>query len=108
MMLHVLARRIAALGLLAVSVCGSALGQEAGAKWHCLPDAETALQVGLHILTAKYGEQLVAKSQPYKAVAAGDRWLIVPNSPPGMRGGGKPELALSIENAEILSIGLSR
>jgi hypothetical protein len=89
-------------------MCASVAAQSPTMAHDLVPDAETALKVGLAILEASYGKTLVDDGQPYEAVLQGDQWWIVPHTAPGMRGGGKPELSLSKKDARVLSISLSK
>jgi len=72
-----------------------------------IPDAVTALKVGTAILEARYGEALFRKGLPYKAVLHNGEWLMVAADGPE-KGGGTPELALSMKDCRVRRISISR
>lgn len=90
-----------------------------------IPDQETALAVGLAILNAYYGRDLVARYEPYRAVLTRENWAILGTSAadierqelqrklqPGYviiaSGGGTPEIEIRKKDSKVLSLALSR
>ena len=74
-----------------------------------VPDEATALKVGIAIMTAYFGEELITKFEPYQAVLLEGKWAMMGDSPAhkedrreqerlgpdyfiSVRGGGAPEL----------------
>ena len=79
-----------------------------------ITDAETALKIGKIFLNRYYGEDLVARYEPYRAILQGDEWEIG-GTPPGfpaentMRfGGGQPELSITKKDARVTRIALAK
>ena len=52
-----------------------------------VPNAETAVAIGVAVLGPIYGEANVAKDQPYKATLAGGIWTVRGTLPPQTTGG---------------------
>ena len=79
-----------------------------------IPDAETALKVGVPILEKYYGKELVDRYQPYRAVASRDEWAVMGTSLSNRdqltseRGGGFPTISISKKDARVSRIALSR
>jgi len=90
-----------------------------------IPDEATALQVGVAILTAYFGKELVARFEPYQAVLLYGKWAVMGDSPVhkearreqerlgpdhfiAVRGGGAPEITLSPIDARVEHIALAR
>jgi NTF2 fold immunity protein len=73
-----------------------------------IPDATTALKVGTAILEARYGEELFRKRLPYKAVLYNGEWLVIADRPATEKGGGTPELKLSMKDGRVTRISWSR
>ena len=90
-----------------------------------IPDEATALLVGVAILTAYFGKDVVKQFEPYKAVLMFGRWAVMGDSPAhkearreqerlgpdyhiSVRGGGAPELTLSPTDARVEHIALAR
>jgi hypothetical protein len=59
-------------------------------------------------LEARYGEELFRKGMPYTAVPYNGEWLVVADRDSSERGGGTPELALSMKDGRVSRISLSR
>jgi NTF2 fold immunity protein len=81
-----------------------------------VPDAETALKVGRAILDRYYGEEMVRRYEPFRAMLQGEEWWIL-GSPAVSRehdqsaarvtmGGGFPELSLHKKDARVASVKL--
>ena len=90
-----------------------------------IPDEATALLVGVTILTAYFGQDLVQAFEPYRAVLMFGKWAVMGDSPAhkearreqerlapdyhiSVRGGGAPELTLSPTDARVEHIALAR
>ncbi len=90
-----------------------------------IPDEATALLVGVAILTAYFGQDLVQQFEPYRAVLMFGKWAVMGDSPAhrearreqerlgpdyhiSVRGGGAPELTLSPSDARVEHIALAR
>ena len=101
-------------------VAGSPFGRR-----DLIPDEVTALQVGIAILTAYFGKELVARLKPHQAVLLHGKWAVMGDSPMhrearreqerlgpdhfiAVRGGGAPEITLSPTDARVGHIALAR
>ncbi len=78
-----------------------------------IPDAETALKVGRAILDKYYGEGLVRKYEPYRAISdpQGENWWVSGSREDGPIqgvGGGFPELSIAKKDARVTRIALSK
>ena len=90
-----------------------------------VPDEETALAIGLAILVAQYGRDLVARYEPYRVVSAQTNWAVVgtseahagasrlqrqlgPENLVIVRGGGAPEILISRKDSRVLAIARAR
>ena len=79
-----------------------------------IPDAETALKIGLAILERYYGDALVRRYEPYRVSpdpGHAEVWIVFGSredkSVTG-RGGGFPELSIARRDARVTRIALSR
>jgi hypothetical protein len=79
-----------------------------------IPDAETALKIGLAILERYYGDALVRRYEPYRVSpdpGHAEEWIVFGShedkSVTG-RGGGFPELSIARRDARVTRIALSR
>lgn len=79
-----------------------------------IPDAETALKVGIAILERYYGDALVRRYEPYRVSpdpGHPEVWMVFGSredkSVTG-RGGGFPELSIARRDARVTRIALSR
>jgi hypothetical protein len=92
---------------LVIAFLAAAAAQPRNVNRDLIPDAVTALKVGIAILEAYYGEKLVRE---FKAVMNDDDWSISPDRyrPLGLAGGGDPYIEISKKDARVLSIYLSR
>ena len=82
-----------------------------------IPDEATALLVGIAILTAYFGKNLVQQFEPYKWAVMGDspahkearreQERLGPEYHISVRGGGAPELTLSPTDARVEHIALA-
>jgi hypothetical protein len=79
-----------------------------------IPDAETAVNVGRVILERYYGEGLVRRYEPYRAILDpqhGEEWWVLgsrEDARTGGFGGGFPELSIARKDARVLRIALSK
>jgi hypothetical protein len=79
-----------------------------------IPDAETALKVGRVILERYYGDDLVRRYEPYRAVLNphhGEEWWVLGSREDGRTGGfggGFPELSIARKDARVLRLALSK
>lgn len=95
--------------ILITSVLGDAIAQSLAGDRDAIPDAATALRVGLALLEAHYGVEVVKEGQPYEAVLLRDEWLVVPHKPvPGTYGGGRPNISLSKRDGQVTTMALSK
>jgi len=78
-------------------VCGKKYNKD------IIPDAQTAIKVAEAILLPIYGENSIAKEQPFKAELSGETWTIKGSMSPN-REGGVAIVTLSKVNGQILSI----
>ena len=83
-------------------------------KRDVVPDEAAALKIGLAVMEAYFGEKHVAAGKPNKAVRLQlvgqiEFWGVVSDTnPPGVFGGGHPEIALSAKDGRVLQINYSR
>jgi hypothetical protein len=61
-----------------------------------VPDEKTALSVGLAVMEAIYGKAHVRAAPHYKVLSDGDAWVIFADLPPGILGGGFPEVRIAM------------
>jgi hypothetical protein len=76
-----------------------------------IPDAETALKVGTAILEKYYGDDLVHRYGPYRAIPREDQWWVMGSREDGSTeglGGGFPEISIAKKDGRVLRIALSR
>jgi hypothetical protein len=80
-----------------------------------IPDAETALKIGLAILERYYGHALVRRYEPYRVSpdpGHAEEWIVFGShedkSVTGCGGGGFPELSIARRDARVTRIALSR
>ena len=95
-----------------------------------VPDAATALTIGLAILTAYYGKEFIERFHPYRVAAlklgpAGEDWAVMGTSDAQreaaaeqerlgpdffvkVSGGGAPEVVISKKDARAVQICLGR
>lgn len=90
-----------------------------------IPDEATALTIGIAILTAYYGKDIVDRFRPYRVASLQENWAVMGTSSAQteantkqnalgpdnfllVRGGGAPEIAVSGRDSQVLSLGLSR
>jgi hypothetical protein len=52
-----------------------------------VPNEFTAISIAVAVWTPIYGEDAISKQQPYKAVLAGDTWIVEGSLPRNMVGG---------------------
>jgi len=87
-----------ALSLIALTSCGSALGQQAEGSSQSLihsyvppngfvPDEATATRVAEAILIAIYGREQISSELPLKAKLVGDVWYVEGSHPQDFAGG---------------------
>jgi hypothetical protein len=78
-----------------------------------IPDAATALTVGMAVLRAHYGADALRRYLPYKAGLSGpenDQWCITRKLPKGLigrKGGGHPDVCLSKRDGRVLRFFIS-
>jgi hypothetical protein len=90
-----------------------------------VPDEETALTIGVAILNAYYGKELVDRHVPYRAVLMRDSWAVMGTSSADVEvealrqnlrpgsvviavGGGAPEMEISRKDSRVVSLALAR
>lgn len=89
-------------------------------------NAETALRIGLRAIEERFGQAILEKYAPYRAVLLHKEWLVLgnndldgkfaklqeavgPDSFVSIRGGGgAPDASISAEDGRVLSVGRGR
>lgn len=82
--------KIALLGLVVVAptvLVGAQTRPNVQPRDGYVPNAETAVAIGVAVLGPIYGEANVAKDKPYKATLAGGIWTVRGTLPPQTVGG---------------------
>lgn len=79
-----------------------------------IPDAETALKVGKFILERYYGDSLLRRYEPYRAMPNphdDGKWLVSGSHPDGSStrlGGGFPYLSIGRKDARVRAVARSK
>ena len=73
-----------------------------------IPNEAAALRVALAIMEGFYGEKLVRSAPGYKVFRQNDDWVIIPDLPSNIRGGGLPEMVISGRDGRVRHLILGR
>jgi hypothetical protein len=68
-----------------------------------VPNEETAIKIALVVWTPIYGEEVIRKEKPFKAVLKDDSWYVSGSLPAGFRGG-VAEAEIAKDDGRVLRV----
>ncbi len=68
---------------------------------------EQAFKIGMEAISKKY-LTFYKEKEPYRVVENLGKWVVLGNTPEGMRGGGAPEAVIDKTNCKLLYVSLAR